>query len=247
MKFGYAYKKSDGTRLEDTFEAKSKEDVFASLRAKGIKPIKVWEIHSRFYVSRRTRLIIVLALVSVVSVIYALRMKREVEQLGTNATQDERPTAPRHQIYGDPALLEEMEREGFSTVFPDLGDRVLAAYAIPGKLCAGVLHLTRGAMVKAMEESKDKDIIFSPDDSTEANELKKVVQGMKDELRWYIGDGVGTVETYLNRLQERQEEEARIYERTVRELEASNDPKLRLERNAALRAMGLRTIPRPRQ
>ena len=247
MKFGYAYKKSDGTRLEDVFEAKSKEDVFASLRANGIKPIKVWEIHSRFYISRRTRLIVVLVLVSVVSVIYAVRMKRQVEQLGSNTAQTELPTAPRHQIYGDPALLEEMERGGFAMAFPAPGDRVLAAYAIPGKLCVGVLPLTRAAMAKALEESKDNDVVFSPDDSSEVTELKKIVQGMKDELRWYVGDGVGTVETYLNRLQERQEEEARIYERTVRELEASNDPKLRVERNAALRAMGLRTIPRPRQ
>lgn len=41
MKYTYAYKTSDGERHEDTMEGSSREDVFAALRAKGIKAIKV--------------------------------------------------------------------------------------------------------------------------------------------------------------------------------------------------------------
>ena len=41
MKYSYAYKTSDGTRHEDAMEAESREAVFASLREKGIKAIKV--------------------------------------------------------------------------------------------------------------------------------------------------------------------------------------------------------------
>lgn len=41
MKYTYAYKTSDGTRHEATIVAESREAVFAALRAKGIKAIKV--------------------------------------------------------------------------------------------------------------------------------------------------------------------------------------------------------------
>ena len=41
MKYTYAYKESNGTRHEEFMEAPSREAVFAALREKGIKAIKV--------------------------------------------------------------------------------------------------------------------------------------------------------------------------------------------------------------
>ena len=41
MKYTYAYKTSDGIRHEDSMNASSREEVFSTLRAKGIKAIKV--------------------------------------------------------------------------------------------------------------------------------------------------------------------------------------------------------------
>ena len=41
MKFTYAYKTGDGVRHEDSMDASSREEVFETLRAKGIKAIKV--------------------------------------------------------------------------------------------------------------------------------------------------------------------------------------------------------------
>ena len=241
MTYGYSYKTSDGVRHESTFEAKSNEAVFAALRAQGIKPMKVWEIHSPYYISKRTRLIIVLAIISAASVFYALRARHEVQELRLGSN-----TAPRHQIYGDPAIWEDIERDNFAAVFPDVGDRILAAYAIPGRISPGALNLSRQELLKRLTECKDRNIAFDAADSNEATELKRIVQGMKEELRWYVADGEGTVESYLARLRERQDEEIRIYERTKNELENCTDNALREERNAALRAMGLRTIPRRR-
>ena len=242
MTYGYSYKTSDGVRHESTFEAKSNEAVFAALRAQGIKPMKVWEIHSPYYISKRTRLIIILALALAASIAYILVAP------SAPSTKHQAPstTSPRHQIYGDPAIWEDIERDNFAAVFPDVGDRILAAFAIPGRLSPGVLNLSRQELLKRLTECKDKDIAFDATDSNEATELKKIVQGMKEELRWYVADGVGSVESYLNRLRERQDEEIRIYERTKNELENCTDNALREERNAALRAMGLRTIPRRR-
>ena len=242
MTYGYAYKTPDGTRHEDTFAAKSKEEVFSSLRAKGVKPIKVWEIHSRFYVSRRTRLIIILALALAASLVYTIRLRHSALRTPHSAL-----TAPRHQIYGDPAIWENIERDNFATVFAHEGDRLLAAYAIPGRPFRGFKGMAQGELVKLLEACKDEDIAIAATDTAEAAELKRIVQGMKEELRWYLADGVGTIPRYLMRLNERQDEEQRIYERTRQELENCTDETLREERNAALRAMGLRTIPRPRK
>ena len=75
MTYGYSYKTSDGVRHESTFEAKSNEAVFAALRAQGIKPMKVWEIHSPYYISKRTRLIIILALALAASLVYTIRLR----------------------------------------------------------------------------------------------------------------------------------------------------------------------------
>lgn len=240
MKFGYSYKTSDGVRHESTFVAKSNEAVFAALRAQGIKPMKVWEIHSPYYISKRTRLIIILALALAASIAYILVAP------SAPSTKHQAPstTSPRHQIYGDPAIWENIERDNFASVFKSSGDRILALYAIPGRAMTDSLGLSRAALLKALEDCKNKDVVIEKTDSAEAVELKRIVQGMKEELRWYVADGVGSVESYLNRLRERQDEEIRIYERTKNELENCTDNALREERNAALRAMGLRTIPR---
>lgn len=243
MKFGYAYKTSDGVRHEATFEAKSKEEVFSSLRAQGTKPIKVWEIHSRFYISRRTCIIILLALALAGTMIYARMLHSSLRMV----TQDAGATTPRHQIYGDPVILDDIERDNYASVFPEVGDRILAVYAIPGRPSVNLPRISSLEMCKAIDDCKAKDIIVRPTDMPEVAELKRIVQGMKEELRWYIGDGEGTVESYLQRLRERQSEEIKIYERTLKELETETDPKVRMERNAALRAMGLRTIPRPKK
>ena len=240
MTYGYSYKTSDGVRHESTFEAKSNEAVFAALRAQGIKPMKVWEIHSPYYISKRTRLIIILALALAASIAYILVAP------SAPSTKHQAPstTSPRHQIYGDPAIWEDIERDNFASVFKSSGDRILALYAIPGRAVTDSLSLSRAVLLKALEDCKDKDVVIEKTDSAEAVELKRIVQGMKEELRWYVADGVGSVESYLNRLRERQDEEIRIYERTRLELENCTDNALREERNAALRAMGLRTIPR---
>ena len=240
MTYGYSYKTSDGVRHESTFEAKSNEAVFAALRAQGIKPMKVWEIHSPYYISKRTRLIIILALALAASIAYILVAP------SAPSTKHQAPstTSPRHQIYGDPAIWEDIERDNFASVFKSSGDRILALYAIPGRAVTDSLGLSRAALLKALEGCKNKDVVIEKTDSAEAVELKRIVQGMKEELRWYVADGVGSVESYLNRLRERQDEEIRIYERTKNELENCTDNALREERNAALRAMGLRTIPR---
>ncbi|MBR4617331.1 MAG: hypothetical protein IKO55_17110 [Kiritimatiellae bacterium] len=257
MRFGYAYKTSDGVRHEASMEAPSREAVFEALRARGIRPIKVVAAdgskangeESRRGARLPARVLLVLA-VALVLVILALLPKilENRSDLFSNKSQEGRTALPRHQLYGDPAMLEDIERDGFASVFPHVGDRILAAYAIPGRpVSPEIRRIPPRELAKAIAASMNDDVAIAETDSPEAAELKRIVQGMKEELRWYVGDGVGTASSYLSRLEERQEEEIRIYERTRMELETCTDQNVREERNAALRAMGLRTIPRPRK
>ena len=157
MKFGYSYKTSDGVRHESTFEAKSNEAVFAALRAQGIKPMKVWEIHSPYYISKRTRLIIVLALALAASLVYTIRLSKTYHSSLITHHSDAL-ASPRHQIYGDPAIWENIERDNFASVFKSSGDRILALYAIPGRAVTDSLGLSRAALLKALEDCKDEDV-----------------------------------------------------------------------------------------
>lgn len=222
------------------FEAKTKEEVFASLRSEGVKPIKVWPIYPRFHVRKSAVAIGVLAVALGVSLFF------QVDERGA-ASQNVSACSPRHQIYGDPARMEALEADGYRSVLPDAGDRFLAAYAIPGKPISkeGLQPVVK--VRRALEDAAAKDLEIAPDDSHEVREIKLILNGMKRELRAYLADGQGTIDSYVMRLRERQAEEMRIYERVKRELESVTDMKIREERNAALRAMGLRTIPRPRK
>jgi len=254
LRFSYAYKTSDGVRHEASMDASSREAVFETLRRQGIRPIKVVAADGSKAngedARRSSRLsfrVLLASLVLLVPLVLALVILKNRFDLFSGKSQTERMTSPRHQLYGDPATLEEMERDGFASVFPHAGDRVLAAYAIPGRLISPeIRRIPPRELAKAIAAAMDEDVAFAEADLPEVAELKRIVQGMKEELRWYVGDGVGTASSYLARLDERQEEEIRIYERTQKELETCTNQSIRAERNAALRAMGLRTVPRPR-
>jgi len=77
-------------------------------------------------------------------------------------------------------------------------------------------------------------------------ELKQIVNGLHEEMSAYLANGNGTPRSYWRRLLERTQEEMRIYERTRRELEKETNASVWEEKNEALRRLGLRTIPNPK-
>jgi hypothetical protein len=113
-------------RHESVFFAKTREEVFVALRSKGIKPIKVWPIYSRFHVPKSIMLIGILVVALGASLYYSFLKTENKQKNNINIS-------PRHQIYGDPARMEEMESSGYQNILSTPGDRFLAAYAIPGK------------------------------------------------------------------------------------------------------------------
>jgi hypothetical protein len=258
MKYTYAYKTPDGIRHEDSMNASSREEVFAELRKRGIKAIKVvaadgskanGEVRG---VRKRVVAIIALGVGVVAGLVAYLGGARS----GAVAANPE-TMSPRHQIYGDPATMEAFERGDFGGVLPREGDRLLAIFAQPGKLmCARGVNPRRwetgngerGTVFEAYAKNElaaDKDIQISADDSREVRELKQIVNGMREEMRQYLANGNGTPLSFWRRLNERTVSEMQIYERTRRELEKETRPEIWEQKNESLRILGLRTIPTP--
>ena len=151
--------------------------------------------------------------------------------------------------------MESFERGEFGDALPREGDRLLAVFAQPGRLmCRRGFDPRRlkpedqsaFAGYAKDELAPDADIPVVAADPREVRELKQIVNGMRQEMREYLANGNGTPRSYWRRLNERTQQEAQIYERTRRELEGETDPDAYELKNAALRRLGLRTIPNPK-
>ena len=258
MKYTHAYKTSDGTRHEDSMNAASREEVFAELRKRGIKAIKVVaadgsKANGEVKGVRKRAVAALVALAAVCAGVVAyFGGTRTAAVVAANPA----AVSPRHQIYGDPAIVETFERGDFSNVLSREGDRLLAVFAQPGKLmCAKgtnprKLSANAAAQFAAYARNElgtDNDILINADDPREIRELKQIVNGMREEMRGYLANGNGTPRSYWRRLNERTLSEIQIYERTKRELEKEQSTQAWEEKNEALRRLGLRTIPFPNE
>ena len=263
MKYTYAYKTSDGVRHEDTMNASSREEVFAELRKRGIKAIKVVAadgskangevrgIRKRVVVS----LVIVAALTAGVIAFFSGTRSIASKSRNDAGIAGIENYSPRHQIYGDPVIIERFERGEFGDVLEREGDKLLAIFAQPGKLmCDKGVNTwkweTGGMEFEAYAKNElgsDKDIKIDADDTREAQELKAIINGMRNEMREYLVNGYGTPRSYWRRLNERTRTEIQIFERTKRELESEANSEVWEKKNEALRCLGIRTIPYPNE
>lgn len=274
MKYIYAYKTPDGIRHEDSMNASSREEVFEALRAKGIKAIKVVaadgsKANGEVRGLRKRAVVALVALAAAVAGVVAyIGGERTGAAERANPAKPSPNASPRHQIYGDPAVMEAFERGDFGDALPRDGDRFLGVFAQPGRyMCAkgvdprllnrmggtgdGKRTTASGTDVfeayAKNELAVERDIEIADADSREVRELKQIVNGMREEMREYLANGNGTPRSYWRRLNERTTSEMQIYERTRRELENEKSPEVWDEKNAALRRLGLRTIPNPNE
>ena len=256
MKFTYAYKSSDGVRHEAAMEAKSRDEVFEVLRGRGIRPIKVVAADGSKANGevRGLRKRVVFALVVFAALVAGVVAYLGGERTGAATAANSATSAPRHQIYGDPATVEGLERGDFAAHLPRVGDQMLAVFAQPGKLmCAKGANprLLDAAMEAAFvayakdELAAKRDIAIDAGEERELRELKQIINGMREEMREYLANGNGTPRSFWRRLNERTAQEIQIYERTRRELEKETSEEVWEQKNDALRRLGLRTIPNP--
>jgi hypothetical protein len=164
------------------------------------------------------------------------------------------PVAPdeqfvRHQIYGAESVI----RNGISTEWSacglDEGERYLARYAQPGIKVAYRRKTPETA--SAVEASLSRHLEVEDSELLEYRQLKQIVESIKDELRAYIKSG-GNVDGFLDRLQERQDQEVAYYNAANQELENAKATmpedelyNLWAAKNAELRAIGLPMLKEP--
>lgn len=256
MKYTFAYKTSDGVRHEDSLDAESRDEVFEVLRGRGIRPIKVVAADGSKANGevRGLRKRSVFALVALAAAVAGVVAYFGGERTGAATAANSAMSAPRHQIYGDPATVEGLERGDFAAHLPRLGDHMLAVFAQPGKLMcakgANPRHIDKKSYAAFETYARNdlaavNDIAIDAADSREITELKQIVNGMRAEMREYLANGNGTPRSFWRRLNERTAQEIQIYERTRRELEKETSEEVWEQKNDALRRLGLRTIPNP--
>ena len=248
MKYTYAYKTSDGVRHEDSMNAASREEVFETLRAKGIKAIKVVAADGSKANGevRGMRRRAVAALVVVAAAVAGGIAYIGGERSGASGMPAFETSETRRQVIGDVAVIEKGIRTGWADVFEREGDRFLASFAIPG-VAAGQRSTNEAEMRRALGAKVE----VRAEDPIEVRQIKAMVEGMKREARQYIAAG-GSAVDYGKRLVERQEAEIAIYNRakaeveTVRKTMKPDEFETFLEeRNDELRNLGIKPIVIP--
>ncbi len=276
MRFTYAYKTSDGKRHEAAMEATSREEVFESLRAKGIKAIKVVAADgskangeetgdggrestraSTGEFSKRTTASWVAAAAIIAATIgggawwWATRTGDQGQppaQFIVNTPQGPvtyriADPLPRQSIPGNRHRIE----EGRDTIFTNAAERLLARFAEPGR----VVGAPSGEKPTEAEfrDSLAVPVRVASNELTEHIDLKRIVAGLKREMRTYLAGG-GTVEQYLSELTRRQKLEVSYRENAEKRLDDMlSKPKEAydywLKANAQLKSMGIYELPLP--
>ena len=267
MKFAYTYRSSDGQRHTAEIEAESRDAVFAKVRAElGIKPIRVTAIGGQDTQDNRDtqdrRRVSVLGVVGVLGVLVVLALLafgawwwltgraarpeaapyRVMTPQGPVTLSVAEPL-PRQPIPGDRVRIEKAR----DTTFTNAAERLLSRFAEPGRAVAALPaeRPTEAEFAACLRET----IRTASTDFTEVVDLKRIVAGMKREMRAYLAGG-GTAEQYLSELAKRQKLEVSYRENAEKRLEGMlSKPKEAyaywLKANASLKSMGIYELPLP--
>lgn len=268
-KFVYYWKTPDNARHEGEIDAPDREVAFARLRERGIRAIKVepkgWETgHGYRGVRKRAVAACLIAAVAVTGVVAFWGGTRSAAP-GEGVVVIDTPQGPvtsqvaqplaRQQIPGDRFRLTHLP----TNLFNSAAEMMLARYAEPGRPFGDVPFVATNEFAAALKEP----IRIASNEFTEYVDLKRIVTGMKREMKAYLAGG-GTVEQYLAELTKRQRLEIAYREKAERRLEellpakpaaktggASSSDALSaayaywLKANAQLKSMGIYELPLP--
>ena len=256
MKYTYAYKTPDGIRHEDLMNASSREEVFAELRKRGIKAIKVvaadgskanGEIHG---VRRRVVLGIVCFVAIVTGGVVYMITGSKAGGIATKAHIDapnsrmrNATPLPRQMIPGDRGRIAEA-----ASSLKNAPERLLAAFAEPGRPLSALDS-------KTPTEAEFAAILREPlkiadDEFTESVDLKRIVTRIKGDLRRFLAAG-GTAEEFIAELIKRQKLEIAYREKAETRLnemlkgDTAKAYDFFLKANAQLQSMGIYPLPLP--
>ena len=250
MKFSYQYRTSDNVQHDGVISAPTRDAAFAALKIRGIRPGRMTECPGFFnkLLGKCKRWIAIALLSMAVVALMIAFLSVEGGAAGyADRNGNARPIA-RRQIWGNDLIVDNAAKHGWSDVFENQADRLLARFAQPGRSVER-LYIPK-EVERWAEDALKSPIRIADDELEEFKQMKCMVAGMREELKDYLADG-GSVMGYFGRLMERQNEELGViaHERNVVEAAiALKRPDLNDVWNRAnrkLRNMGLPVFPPP--
>ena len=245
---------SDGLRHEGEMSAPSKDDVYAELRKRGIRAIKVQEriqpVLKRGFGGLRKRdwFVVALVVAMIVAVVVALSRSHSPSQSEQQHASPPASTVRRsHAIesnivevkLGDRPASARARRQVIvaddviATAFHHPAERLFARFVAPGR---EVGNLDADELREAEDDffdSLESDIVIRAEDPKGISELKGIVAGIKDEARMLQSSG-RTFSEIVEWLKDRQRMEAE-YRAHIIERFAHDEA----EANRQLRTLGL--------
>lgn len=262
MKFLYEYRTKANELKSGSVSASSRDDAFAVLKARGIRPSRVTEapgfFNKLFGKGKRWLAIVVLGALCLVLCVTALSISRSAQSTRHEAQSAmstfDSPT--RRQLIGDVAVIEKGIATGWADVFSADGDRFLASFAIPGHPPA-VRTVAESALAAVLTNDMATVESRVPRDRAqgtllEERQIRAIVAGMKTEINALLEQG-WTLKEVGTALAKRQEQEISYYQRAKSELDAAWNSKMPRQqfmslwekRNAQLRRIGVKLVPWP--
>ena len=256
MRYIYAYKSSDGVRHEAEIEAESREYVFAELRKRGIRAIKVVASDGskangeiRGARKRIVMFFIFIAVAFAVGTTYIITI-RSHDSIGHENHKELiiARALPRQTIPGDRRRINEAAQK----LFESKAEQFLARFVEPGRSVSA--QKSEWPTKIDFDQSLKSTITFSEDEFSEYIAMKRMVVWLKREMSAYLRGG-GTETGYIEDLIKRQNMEIEYRDKANTKLEEmlqqSNHLKdaytFWLKANAQLQAMGIYPIPLPSQ
>lgn len=203
MRFLYRYQDRERGVLEGEIAASSESDAYAVLRKSGVRPMKVWPapgvLNRISSIGKRGATIILLALAVLLSVVYLIRARNEVKVVRGELQSAVRPLS-RRQVQVD-VFRFQFRSENALVGFARPGDssRIPTLEEFSSDLVAALRSRV------GIEEGEDDGVV----------ELKKVVAGLKEEVRIAMASGE-TVSAAYERMVARQRMEHEYRESAVR-------------------------------
>lgn len=224
--FTYFYKTSDGLRHEAEIGAPSRDEAFAALRERGIRPIKLvakdgstanGEVRGMRKRAVAAIVVSVAAVAALVAGAVAFALGRRTPPSAPVVVTPQGPVTftsasplARQRIPGDRLRIENVP----TNLFAFASEACLAGYAEPGRPLPAGAQLDEADVRAALA----KPVMISSRDFTEHVDLKRIVAGMKRELNAYLAGG-GTVDGYAAELVKRQKMEIAYREKAAARLQ----------------------------
>lgn len=232
----YTYRSSDGAWHASNVRAADRDGVFAELKRRGVKPVKV-ELASGFLNSvralgRRWYAIIILVLALAATLAYTftggLRVSRAPAATASASAASSVPAEPRHQVDDLPSDWIAHLGEFFNPT-----DAYLALFAQPGRVDGLDIVPSPGAFTEASFSEPVAPVVEA--DPAWVAEMKSILVGMKEEALTLSRGGKASQEIILW-LRERQRMEAGYRAQIL-----AGDG-TRTEKTARLEAVGLQPL-----